>query len=93
MSIAEISKTTVDAAIRILGGEKPSNIKIEPIGFAAPKYDWREMQRWDISESNLPPGSEILFREPGHLGAVSLADSPDRRRNPGSDGIDQRIAA
>jgi signal transduction histidine kinase len=66
LSIAEISKTTVDAAIRILSGEKPGNIKIEPIGFAAPKYDWSEMQRWDISESNLPPGSEILFREPGH---------------------------
>ena len=23
------------------------------------------MQRWGISQSNLPPGSEILFREPG----------------------------
>jgi C4-dicarboxylate-specific signal transduction histidine kinase len=22
------------------------------------------MQRWGISESNLPPGSEVLFREP-----------------------------
>ena len=41
------------------------SIKIEPIGFAPPKYDWRELRRWDISESNLPPGSEILFREPG----------------------------
>jgi len=40
------------------------NIKIEPIGFASPKYDWREMHRWGISESNLPPGSAILFREP-----------------------------
>ena len=29
-----------------------------------PKYDWRELQRWGISESSLPPGSEILFREP-----------------------------
>jgi len=66
LSIAETSKTTVNAAMRILSGEKPGNIKIEPIGFATPKYDWREMQRWDISESNLPPGSEILFREPGH---------------------------
>jgi signal transduction histidine kinase len=64
LSIAETSKQTVDAAIRILGGEKPGNIKIEPIGFAAPKYDWRELQRWGISESHLPPGSEILFREP-----------------------------
>jgi signal transduction histidine kinase len=63
-SIAESSRKTVDATIRILGGEKPGNIKIEPIGFAPPKYDWREMQRWGISESNLPPGSAVLFREP-----------------------------
>ena len=63
-SIAEISKKTVNATIRILSGEKPGNIKFQPIGFAAPKYDRREMQRWGISESNLPAGSEILFREP-----------------------------
>ncbi|OAF11798.1 ATPase [Bradyrhizobium centrolobii] len=63
-SVAETSSKTVDAAIRILGGEKPSNMKFEPIGFGSPKYDWRELRRWGISESNLPPGSEILFREP-----------------------------
>ncbi|MFH0298770.1 HAMP domain-containing sensor histidine kinase [Bradyrhizobium sp. 31Argb] len=63
-SIGASSEKTVNAAIRILGGEKPANIKIEPIGFAPPRYDWRELQRWGISESNLPAGSEILFREP-----------------------------
>ena len=63
-SIAESSRKTVDATIRILGGEKPGNIRIEPIGFASPKYDWRELQRWGISESNLPPASAVLFREP-----------------------------
>lgn len=63
-SVEETSAKTVNAAIRILGGEKPVNIKVEPIGFAAPKYDWREMRRWGIAESALPPGSEILFREP-----------------------------
>ncbi len=51
-------------AVRILGGEKPDRIKIEPVGLAAPKYDWRELQRWGISESRLPPGSVIYFREP-----------------------------
>jgi signal transduction histidine kinase len=64
-SIAETSKLTVNATIRILGGEKPRNIRIEPLEFAVPKYDWRELQRWGINESNLPPGSEVLFREPG----------------------------
>ncbi|UGX96199.1 HAMP domain-containing histidine kinase [Bradyrhizobium barranii subsp. barranii] len=63
-SVAETSSKTVSAAIRILGGEKPARIKYEPIGFGTPKYDWRELQRWGISENNLPPGSEILFREP-----------------------------
>ena len=26
-------------------------------------FDWRQMLRWDISERDLPPGSEIHFRE------------------------------
>jgi signal transduction histidine kinase len=63
-SIAESGRQTANATIRILGGEIPSNIKVPPIEFASPKYDWREMQRWDISENNLPPGSKVLFREP-----------------------------
>ncbi|MBW7973913.1 ATP-binding protein [Bradyrhizobium sp. BR 10289] len=64
-SIPELGRKTAEAALRILGGEKPADVKIEPIEYAAPKYDWRELQRWGISESNLPEGSEVLFREPG----------------------------
>lgn len=51
-------------AIRILSGEKPRDIKTPPSNFAAPKYDWRELQRWKIDQRLLPPGSEIDFREP-----------------------------
>jgi len=60
----ETSGRTVEAVIRILGGEKPAAIKYAPITFGAPRYDWRELQRWGISESNLPPGSEVMFRAP-----------------------------
>ncbi len=63
-SPAEGALPMAAAAIRMLGGEKASDIKVPPIDFSTPKYDWRLLQRWNISESRLPPGSEILFREP-----------------------------
>ena len=55
---------TAAAAVRVLNGEKASDIKIPPSPFAPPKFDWRQMQRWGISASSLPPGSKIDFREP-----------------------------
>ena len=63
-SPAEGAQPMAAVAVRMLGGEKASGIKVPPIGFSAPKYDWRQLQRWNISESRLPPGSEVLFREP-----------------------------
>jgi signal transduction histidine kinase/ABC-type uncharacterized transport system substrate-binding protein len=63
-AVAETSKRTAAVAVRILNGEKAGDIKTPPTTFASSKFDWRQMQRWGISESNLPPGSEIHFREP-----------------------------
>ena len=63
-SLVEGIRGTAAVAIRILSGEKASDIKIPATGFATPKFDWREMQRWGISERRLPPGSEIHFRNP-----------------------------
>ncbi len=58
------SRRAIAVAMRILDGERPGDIKTPPSDFARPKFDWRELQRWNISASRLPPGSEILFREP-----------------------------
>jgi signal transduction histidine kinase/ABC-type uncharacterized transport system substrate-binding protein len=63
-SPAEGGRLTAAVGVRMLKGEKGSDIKVPPIEFSAPKYDWRGLQRWNISESRLPPGSEVLFREP-----------------------------
>ena len=63
-SVLASSRITAAVAIRILNGEKAGDIKTPPTGFAAPIFDWRQMQRWGISESNLPPGSTVYFREP-----------------------------
>ena len=65
LSVREGSRQTAAVAVRILGGEKAGDIKLPPVQFAAPIFDWREMQRWGIGEARLPAGSEILFRDPG----------------------------
>jgi signal transduction histidine kinase len=65
VSIENVGRQAAGVAVRILGGEAPGSIKIGPIGFVTPKFDWRELQRWNISESRLPAGSEVHFREPG----------------------------
>ncbi len=51
-------------ALRILKGENASDIPVVVGNFTKPVYDWRELKRWNVSEESLPPGSEVLFREP-----------------------------
>lgn len=63
LSMRDIVRQAASVAVRILGGEQAGEIKTPPIGYAAPKYDWRQLQRWNISESRLPAGSIIYFRE------------------------------
>jgi signal transduction histidine kinase len=65
MSSEEQGRRIVEAAVRILRGEVPADLKIPPLASGPPQYDWRELQRWNISEARLPPGSIVRFREPG----------------------------
>ena len=43
---------------------RPETSKFLASPFASPKFDWRQMQRWGISESSLPPAAKSDFREP-----------------------------
>jgi signal transduction histidine kinase len=54
-------------ALRILDGESPSQIPITMADAVRPAFDWRQLQRWGVKESSLPPGSDIRFRELGPL--------------------------
>ena len=64
ISSAEEGRRIVNLVVRILGGEPAAKLRTEPIGFGDPLFDVRELQRWNISEATLPPGSKILFRTP-----------------------------
>jgi len=51
-------------ALRILNGEAAKDIPTSPTKAVKPIFDWTKMQRWGVNESDLPPGSEVRFREP-----------------------------
>ena len=63
VSRAAIGKTVGQMAVRVLSGEKPQDIPIvkSPNVYM---YDWPALRRWGLKESNLPPGSLVLHRQP-----------------------------
>ncbi len=59
---SQIGDEAARIALRVLHGEKASSIPVVPFHPASLQFDWRELQRWKVPESRLPPGSEVLFR-------------------------------
>jgi PAS domain S-box-containing protein len=55
---------TGELAARILSGEAPENIPIVDGPPARVHVDWRQLRRWKIPESALPPAAIVLFRQP-----------------------------
>jgi hypothetical protein len=57
-----VGAKTAKMALLLLSGTTPPQKVVEVVGNKI-AFDWRQMQRWGISEYSLPPGSEIDFRE------------------------------
>lgn len=51
-------------ALRVLNGERPESIPIVESANSQ-LFDWRALRRWGLKESDLPPGSIVLYRQPG----------------------------
>jgi len=52
-----------DMALRVLRGEKPSDIPMTSQGTIINLFDWRQFKRFKIREGRLPPGSIVRFKE------------------------------
>ena len=50
---------------RVLARERPADIRVEVIDPNRPMFDDRQLQRWGIAKSRLPPGSVIRFEDVG----------------------------
>jgi len=60
---ADDGRAAAEMAVRILNGEKPRDIPVVKSKNVY-MFDWRALRRWGIKESDLPPGSILLNREP-----------------------------
>jgi signal transduction histidine kinase len=66
MNTPEVTAQRMAAlGLRVMKGERAEDIAVTEIDTAITQFDWRQLRRWNISETRLPPGSTILFREPG----------------------------
>jgi len=63
LQAAPIGEATARIVLRLLNGENVSSIPVMAGEFVKPVFDWRELKRWNVSESSLPFGREIRFRE------------------------------
>ena len=74
VSWEQLGREAAEMALRIMAGEPPASIPFGGEQAYVDIYDWRELKRWDIPESAVPPGSEIRFRVPSpweeHKGAI-----------------------
>ncbi len=77
MSIDDLVRISADAAARLLNGAPTSSINVPVQQPNQRIFDWRELQRWGIAESRLPPGSVVRYRSPTlwreHRGTVLSA--------------------
>jgi PAS domain S-box-containing protein len=53
-----------ELAARVLSGERADNIPVVQNTGSIVSVDWRQLRRWNIPESALPPGTLVLYREP-----------------------------
>jgi PAS domain S-box-containing protein len=53
-----------EVASRVLSGEPVQNIPVMSSPGQDITLDWRQLRRWDIPESVLPPGTVVLWRQP-----------------------------
>jgi hypothetical protein len=51
-------------AVRMLRGEAAPSAPVPSLATAVPRFDGRQLARWNLDERRLPQDSQVLFREP-----------------------------
>lgn len=64
IELDKLGRNTAIVAAQILRGEDPRSLTPAPQPLTGPFFDAAELRKWRISDSRLPAGSTVLFRQP-----------------------------
>ena len=64
LNLEKLSTQIAGLGLRVLEGETAENISVGTLDANIPMFDWRQLQRWGISEKHLPAGSIVQFKKP-----------------------------
>jgi PAS domain S-box-containing protein len=60
----DVGKRAGEIGARLIAGEKAESIPAVTETSEVPYVDWRQLQRWHISEASLPSGTVVRYRQP-----------------------------
>lgn len=68
ISFSKAGQIAGEAANKILNGTHPKSLKFQESDYYELLYDWRQLKRWNIADSDkIPENSAILFEDHGIL--------------------------
>ena len=63
-SFEAIGREAARIGLRILAGEQPESLPPGRVETQAFMVDWRQLHRWGLDQTRLPPGTIVRFEEP-----------------------------
>jgi signal transduction histidine kinase len=60
---SSLIQAVAETSVRVLKGERADTIPVSTPNVTVAQVDWRQLQRWRISESRVPSGTSVLFRQ------------------------------
>lgn len=64
LPVPKLAEQAAEVARRLLAGEPPGAISVEPVVAGPPTFDARQLRRFGIAAHALPADSQLLFLEP-----------------------------
>ena len=70
LDFASLGRAVGQTGLRVMSGEQPKDIAVLTVP-TVPKFDWRQLMRWNVDRSKLPANAEFLYELPSFWAVYS----------------------